>query len=80
MIITLSAFVLVCSLAATPNLQDCNRETAIGVLKVPETFLSPSTCFLHASAYIAETPMGQRLGPDEAIKIECLRTDKVRTS
>jgi hypothetical protein len=38
----LTAIVLVCSLAVTPDLRDCSRNNALHVLQVPEEFAVPA--------------------------------------
>jgi hypothetical protein len=40
----LTAFVLVCSLALTPDLRECKRDNAVHVLQVPEQFVLPAMC------------------------------------
>ncbi len=42
----LTALVLVCSLAVTPDLRNCNRHNAVSVVEVPEKFLLPAQCFM----------------------------------
>jgi hypothetical protein len=59
----LIALVLVCSLVATPDLDDCSRENAASVLRVPEEFASPATCLMRGEAYLAgarSRPRGRR--------------------
>jgi hypothetical protein len=68
----LTAMILICSLANTPNIADCSQNNAIDVVWVPETFTNPVTCFMHGQAYIAGTSLGQNLGADERIRILCL--------
>ncbi len=67
----LTALVLVCSLAVTPDLVSCNTDNAVSVTRVPEDFGSPATCFMHGQAYLAETTLGQNLADNERIKIIC---------
>ncbi len=69
----LTAMVLICSLAATPNIADCGRNNAIDVVWVPETFSNPVTCFMHGQAYIAGTALGRNLARDERVRVVCLR-------
>ena len=69
----LSAMILICSLANTPNLADCSRTNAIDVVWVPETFTNPVTCFMHGQAYIAGTSIGQNLSRDERVRVLCVR-------
>lgn len=73
----LTALVLICSLAATPDLRDCTRDTAADVLRVPSQYASPATCFLHGQAYYAETGLSEDLTANERIKIVCARSEKV---
>jgi hypothetical protein len=69
----LTALVLVCSLALTPDLHDCTRENAVHVLQVSEEFALPATCAMHGQAFLAETSVGQELANDERVKIVCIR-------
>ena len=43
----LTALVLICSIAVTPNLADCSRKNAIAVIRVPGEFVTSSQ-LLHA--------------------------------
>jgi hypothetical protein len=43
------------------------------VLQVPETFVSPVTCLMHGQAYLANTAAGRDPGPNEAVKVVCVR-------
>jgi hypothetical protein len=72
-ILVLTALILVCSLAATPDLASCDKSNAVHSLRVPEEFSNPVTCFMHGQAYLAETSVGQDVTPDERIKIVCVR-------
>jgi hypothetical protein len=69
----LTAMILICSLANTPNLADCSRDNARDVVWVPETFSNPVTCFMHGQAYIAGTSIGRNLTADERIRVLCVR-------
>jgi hypothetical protein len=69
----LTAMILICSLAATPDLAACNQNTAISVISVPEDFGNPATCFMHGQAYLAETSLGRDLTSDERVKVICAR-------
>jgi hypothetical protein len=73
----LTALVLVCSLAATPNLSDCNQKTAIDVLRTTEEFASPVTCLLQGQAYVAQTAIGRELRQDETVKVICSPSKKI---
>jgi hypothetical protein len=67
----LTALVLVCSLAAIPDLRQCDEGNALDVLRVPAAFGSPATCFMHGQAFLAGSELGRRLGPDERLKVVC---------
>jgi len=69
----LTALILVCSLALTPDLRECSRDNAIHVLQVPEEFALPFMCAMRGEAFIAETSIGQELAKDERIKVMCVR-------
>jgi hypothetical protein len=69
----LTALVLVCSIAATPDIAGCNRENALMVMPVPDEFGSPASCLLEGQAYLAQTALGDGLGPDEQVKVVCVR-------
>jgi hypothetical protein len=69
----LTALVLVCSLAITPDLASCNRDNAVSVTRVPEEFGNPAMCFMHGQAYLAQTEMGRELSEDERVKVVCSR-------
>jgi hypothetical protein len=69
----LSALILICSIAATPDLAACNQTNAISMLRVPEDFGNPVTCFVHGQAYLAETSIGRDLAADERVKVVCAR-------
>jgi hypothetical protein len=73
----LTALVLICSVAATPDLRDCTRTNATAVMRVPAEFGNPATCFMHGQAYLAETSIGQELGADDRVKVICARTETV---
>lgn len=69
----LTALVFICSLTVTPDLKDCGRDNATHVLLVPEEFMLPSMCMMHAQSFVAGTSIGQDLAEDERIKIVCIR-------
>jgi hypothetical protein len=71
----LTALVLVCSIAMTPDLRDCTRDTATAVMRVPAEFGSPATCFIHGQAYLAETAIGQELGDGDHVRVVCARSE-----
>jgi hypothetical protein len=67
----LTALILICSAAVTPDVRDCTRDNATAVMRVPATFGNPSTCFMHGQAYLAGSSIGQELANDEWVKIVC---------
>ena len=73
----LTALILVCSLALTPDIADCTHKNALDVMRVPAEFASPVTCFMQGQAYLAETAIGRRLTNDHAVKIICASTATV---
>ena len=73
----LTALVLVCSLAATPDLRACDPSNAVDVMRVPDETGNPAACFLHGQAYVAQTEIGRQLGADERVKVVCAPSAKV---
>jgi len=73
----LTALILVCSLATSPDLRSCTRDNALDVLQVPETFASPVACLMHGQAYLANTAAGRDPSPHEAVKVVCVRGSPV---
>jgi hypothetical protein len=69
----LAALILICSTAVAPDLQDCTRNNANTVMRVPAEFGSPITCLMHAQAYLAETSIGLDLSSNDRVKIICVR-------
>jgi hypothetical protein len=69
----LTAMILICSLANTPNIADCKQTNALDVVWVPETFLNPVMCFIRGQAYLANTEVGRDLAENERVKVVCLR-------
>ena len=49
----LTALILVCSLAITPELRNCDRNNALHVLQVPEQFGNAVMCIMRGQAYLA---------------------------
>jgi len=76
----LTALVLICSAAATPDVRDCTRANATAVMRVPAKFGNPATCFMHGQAYLAETSIGKELGNSEQVKVVCTRTEMIDAS
>jgi hypothetical protein len=68
----LSAVILVCSLAITPQLDRCDRTNAVQVLQVPEQFGSAAICMMRGQAYLAGAVIGQQIGTDEQVKVLCI--------
>jgi hypothetical protein len=69
----LTALVLICSLATTPDLASCTRDNAVDVLRVPELFGNPTMCIMHGQAYLADTSLGRDLADNERVKVICVR-------
>jgi hypothetical protein len=69
----LTAIVLVCSLAVTPDVRECSRENAVQVLQVPEEFALPAMCAMRGQAFLAESSIGQELADNERVKVMCVR-------
>jgi hypothetical protein len=76
----LTALVLMCSVTVTPDLGECTPDSATAVMRVPAEFGNPSTCFMHAQAYLAQTSFGQDLGPNDRVKVICVRSETVAAS
>ena len=70
----LTAFILVCSLAITPELRNCDRNNALHVLQVPEQFGNAVMCIMRGQAYLAETSIGQEMSETEQVKVLCIRS------
>jgi hypothetical protein len=69
----LTAIVLVCSLAITPDLRECGRDNAVQVLQVPEEFALPQMCAMRGQSFLAETSVGRDLANNERVKVMCVR-------
>jgi hypothetical protein len=76
----LTALILICSAALTPDVRDCTRDNATSVIRVPAGFANPATCFMRGQAYLAETSIGQELGNNEQIKVVCARSEMIDAS
>jgi hypothetical protein len=76
----LTALVLICSVAAAPDPQDCTRNIATTVMRVPAEFGNPATCFMHAQAYLAGSSIGRELDANERVKIVCVRSETITVS
>jgi hypothetical protein len=70
----LTAMVLICSVAITPDFETCSREYAVAVIRVPAEFENVKSCFMRGQAYVADTAIAQNLGRDEWIKVVCTRS------
>lgn len=70
----LTALILICSTAITPDLAACDRTNAVDVMWVPVESASPVTCFMHGQAYLAETTLGRDLVGNERVKVVCVRS------
>jgi hypothetical protein len=75
--VMLTAIILVCSLAITPDLRECGRDNATNVMQVPEEFALPSQCMIRGQAFLAETSIGQDLAANERVKVVCTPTHKL---
>jgi hypothetical protein len=73
----LTALVLICSMAITPDLRDCTRDNATTVIRVPAESGKPATCFMHGQAFVAQTSIGQELGDNDRVKVVCMRSETV---
>lgn len=72
----LTALILVCSIATTPNLADCNADNARIVMRNPEAYASPAACAMQGQAEIAETAIGRYLKTDDRVKVVCMPETK----
>ena len=73
----LTAIILVCSLAITPDVRECGRDNATSVMQVPEEFALPSQCMMRGHAFLAETEIGRDLSGNERVKVMCTPTHKL---
>jgi hypothetical protein len=73
----LTAIILVCSLAITPDLRECSRDNATNVTQVPEEFSLPSQCFMRGQAFLAGTSIGREMADNERVKVVCTPTHKL---
>jgi hypothetical protein len=76
----LTALVLICSMAVTPDLRHCTRDNATAVMRVPAEFGHPVTCLMHGQAYLAQTSIGQEFGGDDRVKVICAQKEAVSAS
>jgi len=73
----LTALVLMCSRATAPDHESCTQSNAIDVLRVPEDFASPVTCFMHGQAYVAATALTGDMTADQYVVVICSPIAKV---
>jgi hypothetical protein len=76
----LTALILVCSAAVTPDVRDCTHDNATAVMRIPAEFGNPATCLMHGQAYLAETSIGQALGNDDLVRVVCRPTARIDAS
>ena len=76
----LTALVLICSVAIAPGPEDCTRNNAGTIMRVPGEFGNPATCFMQGQAYLAESSIGRDLDPDERVKLICVRSEIITAS
>jgi hypothetical protein len=76
----LTALVLICTMAATPDIRDCTRDNAAAVMRVPLRLRSSDTCFMYGRSYLDETAIKRGLGGGDRLKIICARTETVGDS
>jgi Na+-translocating ferredoxin:NAD+ oxidoreductase RnfE subunit len=76
----LTALVLVCSVAVTPDLRACTSDNARVVMPVPAEFESLVTCLMHGQAYLAGTSFGRQLDDGVRVKIVCKRSEAIAAS
>lgn len=75
-LLMLTAMLLICSVANTPNIADCSRANALDVLWLPELFSNPVTCFMHGQAYVAGSAVGRDLPENERVKVSSVCENK----
>ena len=76
----LTALVLICSLAVTPDIRHCTRENATSVMRVPIEFGHPATCLMQGQTLLAQTSIGQDLSETDRVKIICVRKETIDAS
>jgi hypothetical protein len=72
----LSAVILICSAALTPNLADCSPANARTAIRVPIEFANPVTCLMQGQAFLAQTSFAREVD-DDRVKIVCVRREPV---
>jgi hypothetical protein len=76
----LTVLVLIYSAAIAAEPQDCTRNNANTVMRVPEEFGNPAHCFMHAQAYLAGSAIGRDLDANDRVRIVCVRNQSINTS
>ena len=76
----LTALVLICSLAVTPDIRQCTRENATSVMRVPTEFGHPAMCLVQGQTFLAQTSIGQELSETDRVKIVCVRKETIDAS
>jgi hypothetical protein len=76
----LTALILICSAAITPDIQDCTRENAMMVMRLPTEFSSPTACLMYGQTTLANTSIGRDLGEMDRVKIACARNQTIDAS
>ena len=72
--------VLICSAAAATDPEDCTRSNANTAMRVPAEFGNPTTCFMHAQAYLAGSSIGRDLDVNERVRVVCVRSEMLAAS
>ncbi len=72
----LTALILICSIASTPDIAACNQSNAVDMMKVPDEYGNPMTCFMHGQAFLAQTELGRDITENERVKILCVQSRK----
>jgi hypothetical protein len=76
----LTALILICSLANTPDITACDQSNAVDTMRVPEEFGNPVTCVMHGQAFLAQTELGRDIAADERVKVVCVRSQRKATA
>jgi hypothetical protein len=71
----LTALVLICSIEVP--LEDCTRDNATTVMRVPTEFGNPATCLMQGQAYLAGSPIGRELDAGERVEVICMRSERI---
>jgi len=76
----LTALILICSVAVAAEPQDCTRNNANTVMRVPAEFGNPAHCFMHAQAYLAGSQIGRDLDANDRVRVVCVPSGSITTS